>query len=96
MEKEEKPNGIDGYIKAFPKGIQDILEKIRQVIKEAVPEVKETINYQIPTFGLNGKSLVHLSAWKEHIGFIPPLTGSKILKKSLQNTKLQKDQYNFQ
>jgi hypothetical protein len=43
MEKEEKPNDIDGYIKAFPKGIQDILEKIRQVIKEAVPEVKETI-----------------------------------------------------
>ena len=50
------------YIKTFPKEIQTILEKIRKTIHEAVPDAVEAISYQMPTFKLNGKNLVHFFA----------------------------------
>lgn len=43
---------IDEYISTFPKDVQEILEKIRQAIQKAVPDAKEVISYQMPTFRL--------------------------------------------
>jgi uncharacterized protein YdhG (YjbR/CyaY superfamily) len=63
---------IDEYIKASPKDVQALLEKMRQTIRKAVPEAEETISYQIPTFKLNGSSVVHFAAFKKHIGLYPP------------------------
>ncbi|HVH15310.1 MAG TPA: DUF1801 domain-containing protein [Candidatus Angelobacter sp.] len=64
---------IDEYIKASPKDVQAILEKMRQTIQKAVPEGEEAISYQIPTFKLKGSSLVHFAAFKKHIGLYPPV-----------------------
>ncbi|HXN73910.1 MAG TPA: DUF1801 domain-containing protein [Candidatus Acidoferrales bacterium] len=63
---------IDEYISAFPKDVQLVLEKIRRTIRKAAPEAVEVISYQIPTFKLNGKCLVHFAAFKNHIGLFPP------------------------
>jgi len=64
---------IDEYIKTFPKDVQAILETMRQTIRRAAPEAEETISYQIPTFKLNGISLVHFAAFRKHIGLYPPV-----------------------
>jgi len=64
---------IDEYIKTFPKDVQAILETVRQTIRRAAPEAEETISYQIPTFKLNGISLVHFAAFRKHIGLYPPV-----------------------
>ena len=66
---------IDGYIAAFPGEVQEILEQIRRVIRETVPEAEETMSYQIPTFVLNGQYLVHFAAYKKHIGLYPAPLG---------------------
>ena len=71
------------YIKTFPKEIQTILEKIRKTIHEAVPDAVEAISYQMPTFKLNGKNLVHFAAWKKHIGFYATPSGNEAFKKEL-------------
>jgi uncharacterized protein YdhG (YjbR/CyaY superfamily) len=63
---------IDEYIKAAPKNVQGRLQKIRRAIKQAAPQAQEAISYQIPTFKLHG-NLVHFAAFKEHIGFFPPI-----------------------
>jgi len=73
---------IDEYISGFPKEVQDILEKIRMTIRKAAPEAKETINYAIPTFTLEG-NLVHFAAFKNHIGFYPAPSGIEAFKKEL-------------
>ena len=73
---------IDEYIATFPKDIQGILEKIRETIRNAAPNAKETINYQMPTFTLEG-NLVHFAAYKNHIGFYPTPTGIEKFKKEL-------------
>ncbi|MFZ5820463.1 MAG: iron chaperone [Chloroflexota bacterium] len=64
------PQTIDEYIAGFPKDVQEILEKLRGVIRAAAPDAAETISYQIPTFTLAG-NLVHFAAYKNHIGFYP-------------------------
>jgi uncharacterized protein YdhG (YjbR/CyaY superfamily) len=63
---------IDEYIQTFPKDVQTILERMRQTIRRAAPEAEETISYQIPTFKLNGISLVHFAAFRKHVGLYPP------------------------
>jgi uncharacterized protein YdhG (YjbR/CyaY superfamily) len=63
---------MDEYIKASPKNVQSVLEKIRQSIRKAVPEAEETISYRMPTFKLKGRVLVYFAAFRKHIGLFPP------------------------
>jgi len=72
-------NDIDSYISSFPESTQKILEQIRRTIRKAAPEAKETINYGIPTFTLNG-NLVHFAAFQNHIGFYPTPSGIETFK----------------
>ena len=84
MIKDNKQfKNIDEYIKTFPEDVQRILEKMRQTIQEAAPEVVEAISYQMPTFKLNGKNLVHFAAWEDHIGFYPTPAGIEAFNKEL-------------
>jgi uncharacterized protein YdhG (YjbR/CyaY superfamily) len=69
------PKDIDEYIATFPSNVQEILEKIRITIKEAVPDAEETISYTMPTFTLNGRYLIYFAAYKKHIGMYPVPTG---------------------
>lgn len=61
---------IDTFINTYPRDVQTILQELRQVIHDEVPEVKEKIAYGIPTFTFHG-NLVHFSAYNRHIGFYP-------------------------
>ena len=80
---KEEYKTIDEYIKLFPKDVQNILEKIRQIVHRAVPEGVEAISYEIPTVKLNGKNLVHFAGWKNHISIYPVPYGSKAFQKEL-------------
>ncbi|MFZ3058640.1 MAG: DUF1801 domain-containing protein [Candidatus Methanoperedens sp.] len=91
---EKQYKTIDEYIAMFPKNIQDILEKLRQVIKESAPEAEETINYGIPTFKLKG-NLVHFAAFKNHIGFYPTPSAIVAFKKELSPYKQAKGSVQF-
>ncbi|MBN2335713.1 DUF1801 domain-containing protein [Candidatus Bathyarchaeota archaeon] len=61
---------VDEYIAGFPEDTQEILEKLRHVIRESAPDAEETISYRMPTFRLKG-NLVHFAAHKKHVGFYP-------------------------
>ena len=65
---------IDAYIAGFPEPVQAVLQKLRQVIKEAAPEAGETIKYRMPTFTFHG-NLVHFAAYEHQIGFYPDPEG---------------------
>jgi uncharacterized protein YdhG (YjbR/CyaY superfamily) len=67
---------MDEYIAGFSPDVQEILKKIRLLIKEAAPDAEETIKYRMPTFTLKG-NLVHFAAFKNHIGFYPTPTGTE-------------------
>ena len=88
------PENIDDYIGMFPEDVQIILERLRQTIRKAAPKAEETINYQIPTFKLNG-NLVHFAAYKNHIGFYPASSGIEVFKKELGEYETSKGTVKF-
>ncbi len=88
------PTTIDEYIAGFSPEIQEILEKIRQIVREVAPEASETIKYQMPTFVLHG-NLVHFAAFKKHIGFYPVPSGVEAFKEELSVYKGAKGSVQF-
>ena len=96
MAKSKKQlNTVDEYIAAFPKEVQDVLEKIRSTIRESAPKAEEAISYGIPAFILNGRSLVYFAAWKNHVGFYPTPSGIEAFKKELAPFKQEKGSVQF-
>jgi len=85
---------IDHYISTFPPDIQEILETIRQVIREAAPEATEKISYQMPTFAQQG-NVVHFAAFKNHIGFYPAPSGIEEFEQELAPYKAGKGTIQF-
>jgi uncharacterized protein YdhG (YjbR/CyaY superfamily) len=75
MNKNLEYKTIDQYISTFPIETQDLLQAVRKVIKEIVPDATEAISYKMPTFKLNGKNLVHFAGYDKHIGFYPVPSG---------------------
>jgi uncharacterized protein YdhG (YjbR/CyaY superfamily) len=76
------PKSIDEYIAAFSPEVRAVLERVRLTIRNAAPGAQETISYQIPTFTLSG-AFVYFAAFKNHIGFYPPVKGDAGLDRQL-------------
>jgi uncharacterized protein YdhG (YjbR/CyaY superfamily) len=68
---------IDDYLATLPDAARSVVEELRRTIHRACPGAGEAIRYRMPTFTLDGGSLVHLAAWKNHVGLypLPPLDG---------------------
>jgi len=86
---------IEEYILTFPPETQKLLEDIRAAIRKAAPDATETISYQMPTFKLNGKNLVHFAGYKKHIGFYPVPSGMVAFRKELSPYKQGKGSVQF-
>lgn len=95
MDKEKPvPTTIDEYIAGYPPDVQKILQQVRAVIRQAAPDAKETINYRMPTFQLNG-NLVHFAAHTHHIGFYPTPSGIEKFKDELSEYEGAKGSVQF-
>jgi uncharacterized protein YdhG (YjbR/CyaY superfamily) len=89
------PKTIDDYISVFPEDVQEILEKLRQLIKHSAPDAQESISYQMPAFKLAGKPLVYFAAFKTHIGLYPTPDGIGQFKDELAVYKNAKGSVQF-
>lgn len=86
---------IDEYIESFPEPIRAILEEMRRTIHEAALDATEAIAYQIPTFKLKGKNLVHFAAFRHHIGFYPASSGIEVFAAELSPYSTSKGTIRF-
>ena len=75
-----KPETVDEYIAAFEPDVRAILRKIRATVKAAAPKATEVISYRMPALKQNGV-LVYFAAFKNHIGFYPPIKGDAKLER---------------
>ena len=87
-------NEVESYILQYPEELQDKLQEIRQVIREAAPMATEKISWGMPTFYLN-KNLVHFAMNKAHIGFYPGASGVENFKSQLDDFKHSKGAIQF-
>jgi len=92
--KSKTPKTIDEYIAASSPDVQAILEKIRSTIRSAAPDAEETISYRIPAFTQNGV-LVYFAAFKNHIGFYPPIKADAALANAIAKYAGEKGNLRF-
>jgi uncharacterized protein YdhG (YjbR/CyaY superfamily) len=86
---------IDQYIDTFPDATQTLLQTMRRTIHEAAPEATEAISYDMPTFKLDGKVLVHFAGYKHHIGFYALPTAHESFRDELTKYKVGKGSVQF-
>jgi uncharacterized protein YdhG (YjbR/CyaY superfamily) len=63
------------YLDTLPKEARKTLERVRAVLRKAVPAAEEVISYQIPTLKLEGAAVVYFAAWKAHYSLYPATKG---------------------
>ncbi|MDZ4169535.1 MAG: DUF1801 domain-containing protein [Coriobacteriia bacterium] len=95
MAESSSPPTIDDYISGFPPDTQAVLKRMRAIIQAAAPDATESISYQMPTFKLAGKNLVHFAGYAHHIGFYPIPTGIEAFKDELAGYKQGKGSVQF-
>src|SRR5262249_8966827 len=66
-----KPKTIEEYLARVRPDQRRALEKLRRTIRAVAPQTTECISYGIPTFRLNGRSLVFFAAFAKHCSFFP-------------------------
>ena len=81
------PHEIDAYLAELPPDEKNLLQHVREVIRETVPDCTERVSYQIPIFRLK-KDLVGISKQENHCSLhvmCPSLV--KAMKSQLKNVK---------
>lgn len=66
-----KYESVDEYIAAQPESVKALLERVRSVIRKAVPGAEEVISYQIPAYKLHGSPMLYFAGWKQHYSLYP-------------------------
>jgi uncharacterized protein YdhG (YjbR/CyaY superfamily) len=86
---------VTSYITSQPEFTQPILQKIREIILAAHPNIQEEIAYMMPAYKLNKKPLVYFAAFNKHIGFYATPTGHEAFKAALAAYKQGKGSVQF-
>jgi len=85
---------IDEHIAQFPASTREILQKVRETIREVAPDATEVIAYGIPTFKLNG-NLVHFAGYTRHVGFYPGSEAIEVFREEIKGYKTSKGTIQF-
>jgi uncharacterized protein YdhG (YjbR/CyaY superfamily) len=91
----EQPENIDAYLAGFPDDVREILSGIRAAIRRALPDATEAISYDIPTFKLHGRNVVHFAGWKQHVSLYPIPDGDPALERELEPYRAGKGTLRF-
>lgn len=90
---------IDDYIAHQPKEAQKVLQELRSIIKEAVPEATEILNYKVPSFTLvaGGKrdQQIMMASYAKFVGFYPFPTTMEKFSHELKDYKQGKGSVQF-
>ena len=62
---------VEEYLAGLPADVRARCEELRGVVHEVLPDAGEAISYAMPVFTLDGVPLLHVGAWKRHIGLYP-------------------------
>ena len=63
------------YIADAPPTARKALKAVRAAIRSVAPGITERISYRIPTFDLDGRYLLYMAAFKEHVSVYPVTAG---------------------
>lgn len=89
-------SSIDEYLDKHATAPQrTILEGIRKIANQLVPDGEETISYGIPTIKYKGKYVIYFAAFKDHMSVYPGPRNNEALQKKLEKFKVSKGTLHF-
>jgi uncharacterized protein YdhG (YjbR/CyaY superfamily) len=62
---------VDDYLTSLPGEQRAVMEEIERRVLAVVPDAERVIRYDMPTWQVDGTSLVHAAAWKQHVSLYP-------------------------
>src|SRR5581483_2626757 len=87
---------VDDYFAAVPAPARNMLEKMRSVIRSAVPkDATEVISYRMPAFRQK-KIVVWYAAFSGHCSLFPTAAGIEKFKDELKGYKISKGTIQFE
>jgi uncharacterized protein YdhG (YjbR/CyaY superfamily) len=87
---------VDEYIATQPEDVRPVLERVRRIIRKAVPGSEEVISYQIPACKLHGQAVLYFAGWKQHFSLYPASAGvAAELKDEIEPYKAAKGTLRF-
>lgn len=62
---------VDEYIASRPEAVRPMLERVRRIVRKAIPGGEEAISYQMPACRLHGRIVLYYAGWTEHYALYP-------------------------
>ena len=66
-----KFDSIDDYLASLPADQRAVVEQIERRVLAVAPDATRVIRYDMPTWQVEGVSLVHVAAWKRYVSLYP-------------------------
>ena len=71
----KQPATVSAYIQTAPAKARRQLRQLRAAIKAAASGITERISYRIPTFDIDGRYILYIAAFRDHVGVYPVTAG---------------------
>ena len=90
-------DSVDKLVNSFDTRTRPLAEKLRTIVKAAVPQAKESVKWGNVHYSLNGKNFVMLSAYPDHVNlgmFLGAKLNSRLLEgsgKGLRHIKVRNE-----
>lgn len=65
------PASVDAYLAAQPEPARAVLERVRGIVRKALPGATEAISYQIPMFAVDGAMVLYVAGFQRHWSIYP-------------------------
>lgn len=91
----QKVEDISAYIASLPVKFQPMAEGLRQAIRSSAPQCTEDVKYGMPTFKIDGTSIIYFAVWKNHVGLYPIYKGSSEFEREIAPHRAKKDTVQF-
>ena len=88
-------NVIDEYLSNVDAINRAELERVRQIIRQSIPDAEEVMTYGMPGFKYHGKYLVSYGAFANHMSIFPGADAIEQLKPKLDKFKTSKGTVQF-
>ena len=89
-------NPVDDYLEQQEAVQKKYLQKIRAIIKKAVPDAVEGMAYGMPTYKYRKKPLIYFAAAKNHVGLYATPSANSVFAEELKKYKTGNGSIQFQ
>jgi len=93
--KQTSFRSVDEYIAKQPKEVRPVLERVRGIIRKAMPGAVEAISYQIPAYKLPGGGALYFGGWNEHYSVYAGTEFVAMFRKELAPYEIRKGTVRF-